>query len=314
VTGYDIDYSDEIAIYLNGNLLGYLSKGPDNGLNAGDSFNIPVSSQLTGENQIRFVQKTAGFTWGVTHLLVAEDTSGSVPLPDITLTLGVTDTEQYGYNYGSNQNEIELTVGFQGTTLDLVFSVTGYDIDYSDEIAVYLNDNPVGYLKKGPNNGLNAGDSFLIPVSDQLPGENRIKFVQKTPGFMWGVTNLLVAEDTLPPPDVTLTLGVMDTGQYGHNYGTNQNSTELTVGFQGTSVDLVFSVTGYDIDFIDELAVYLNDNLLGYLSKGPNNGLNSGDSFPIPASDQLTGENRIRFVLKTAGWTWGVTNLLVAEQ
>jgi hypothetical protein len=247
----------------------------------------------------------------VTDLLVAEDT---LPSPDITLTLGVMDTGQYGHNYGSNQNEIELTVSFQGTTVDLVFSVTGYDIDNSDEVAVYLNGNLLGYLSIGPNNGLNGGDSFPIPVSDQLLGENQIRFVQKTPGFMWGVTDLLVAEDTLPSPDITLTLGVMDTGQYGHNYGSNQNEIELTVSFQGTTVDLVFSVTGYDIDFIDELAVYLNDNLLGYLSIGPNNGLNSGDSFPITASGQLAGENRIRFVLKTAGWTWGVTNLLVAEQ
>jgi hypothetical protein len=53
--------------------------------------------------------------------------------------------------------------------------------------------------------------------------------------------------------------------------------------------------------------------LLGYLSKGPNNGLNAGDSFAIPAGAQNPGENRIKFVLKTSGWTWGVTNLLLAE-
>ena len=197
--------------------------------------------------------------------------------------------------------------------MDLFFSVTGYDIDYVDELAVYLNDNLLGYLSTGPNNGLNAVDSFPIPAAAQLPGENRIKFVQKTVGWTWGVTNLLVADYRLPRPDVTLTVGVMDPGEYGYKYGSNQHKTAFTAGFTGTSMDLVFSVTGYDIDYVDEIAVYLNDNLLGYLSKGPNNRLNAGDSFSIPAGAQIPGENRIKFVQKKAGWVWGVTHLLLAE-
>jgi len=168
---------------------------------------------------------------------------------------------------------------------------------------VYLNDNFLGYLSRGANNGLNGGDSFPIPASAQLSGENRIKFVQKTPGFTWGVTNLLVAQDTggLPPADVVLTVGVMDTGRYGYNYGTNQNQKEVIAAFTGTTMDLLLSVSGYDIDYADEVTVYLNDNFLGYLSRGANNGLNGGDSFPIPASAQLSGENRIKFVQKTPG-------------
>ena len=178
---------------------------------------------------------------------------------------------------------------------------------------MYLNDNLLGYLSRGPDKGLNAGDSFSIPAGAQIPGENRIKFVVKTAGWKWGVTNLLVSESSLPPPDVTLTVGVMDTGQYGYKYGSNQHKDELTAGFEGTTMDLVLSVSGYDIDYVDdEVAVYLNDNLLGYLSRGPNNGLNAGDSFPIPAADQIPGENRIRFAVKTSGWVWGVTNLMLA--
>jgi hypothetical protein len=312
VSGYDIDYvDDEVAVYLNDNLLGYLSRGPNNGLNGGDSFPIPASAQVAGENRIKFVVKTAGWVWGVTNLLLAEYV---VPPADITLTVGVMDSGEYGHNYGSSQHATELSAGFEGTTVDLYFFVTGYDIDYADEVAVYLNDDLLGYLSKGPDNGLNSGDMFPIPASAQLAGENRIKLAVKTAGWKWGVTDLLLSESSLPPPDVTLTLGVMDTGQYGYNYGGSQYADELVVGFEGTSMDLVFSVSGYDIDYVDdEVAVYLNDNLLGYLSRGPNNGLNGGDSFPIPASAQLAGENRIKFVVKTAGWVWGVTNLLLAQ-
>jgi subtilisin family serine protease len=105
--------------------------------------------------------------------------------------------------------------------------------------------------------------------------------------------------------EIPLTEGIMDSGKYG--------KTTFTAGFTGTSMDLLFSVTGYDIDYADEISVYLNDNLLGYLSKGPNNGLNAGDSFSIPAGDQIPGENRIKFVQKTTGWIWGVTNLVLSE-
>ena len=315
VTGYDIDYVDEIAVYLNDNLLGYLSKGPNNGLNAGDSFSIPAGAQNPGENRIKLVQKTAGWAWGVTNLLLADYAipPPDIPAPDISLTVGVIDNREFGYNYGSSQHETEFSVGFEGTTEDLFFSVTGYDIDYADEITVYLNDNLLGYLSKGANNGLNAGDSFAIPAGAQISGENRIKFVLKTEGWTWGVTNLLLADYRLPRPDVTLTVGVMEVGEYGYKYGSNQHKTTLTAGFTGTSMDLLFSVTGYDIDYVDEITVYLNDNLLGYLSKGPNNGFNAGDSFAIPAGAQISGENRIQFVQKTAGWAWGVTNLLLAE-
>jgi hypothetical protein len=142
------------------------------------------------------VQKTAGFTWGVTNLLLEQDTGGGTGPPEVALTLDVMDTGQYGYNYGSSLHQTELVATFTGTTLDLVFSLTGYDIDYVDEVAVYLNGVQLGYLSPGSNNGLNGGDSFSIPAVDQLSGENRIRFVQKTVGFTWGVTNLLLTEGT----------------------------------------------------------------------------------------------------------------------
>jgi hypothetical protein len=112
---------------------------------------------------------------------------------------------------------------------------------------------------------------------------------------------------------VALTVGVLDAGKYGHNYGSSLHKTELIVTFDGTTTDLVFSVTGYDIDWDDEIEVYLNFYLLGYLTKGPNNGLNTRDSFSIPVGTQFPGENQIRFVQKTPGWKWGVTNLMVAD-
>ena len=78
-------------------------------------------------------------------------------------------------------------------------------------------------------------------------------------------------------------------GQYGHGYGSDEHQFKLTAVFTGTEQGLVLSVTGYDIDLTDEVAVYLNDTAIGYLSPGSDNGFNEGDFFFIPAALQLTG-------------------------
>ena len=50
----------------------------------------------------------------------------------------------------------------------------------------------LGYLSNGPDNGLNAGDTFTITPGHQQPGANLIRFDQKVPGWTWGVTGLLL--------------------------------------------------------------------------------------------------------------------------
>ena len=68
--------------------------------------------------------------------------------------------------------------------------VTGYDIDYADEISVWLNGTQIGFLAKGPNNKLNAGDLFTLPPTLHEAGPNAIEFRQRTVGWKWGVTDL----------------------------------------------------------------------------------------------------------------------------
>jgi hypothetical protein len=213
--------------------------------------------------------------------------SGTIEIP---LIEDEVDTRKFGHNYGSNHHETELIATFEGGTSDLVLSVSGYDIDYADEVAVYLNGILLGYLRVGLDDALNGGDSFCIPVGDQVSGENRIRFVQKTAGWTWGVTNLLVTQITgggSCPPQIPLTVDVLDTGQYGHNYGSNHHEAELIATFEGGTMDLVLSVSGYDIDHADEVAVYLNGVLQGYLSVGLENELNGGNGFPIAVGSQL---------------------------
>ncbi|HSS63072.1 MAG TPA: putative Ig domain-containing protein [Gammaproteobacteria bacterium] len=481
VTGYDIDWGDEISVELNGAPIGYLSAGPDNALNAGDVFQITAGQQLSGRNELVFRQRVSGWTWGITGLLISTATtpltistsslpdgiegaavneqlqatgglqpyawsltSGTLPpglnlatdgvlsgtptaqgtfsftvevrdsqglvdsaalsmrvvgvngTIEVALTPGITDPGAYGYNYGSNAHETMLMVTWQGTGSDVSLHVTGYDIDWPDEIAVELNGTLIGYLSVGPNNGLNSGDVFLIQASSQLAGRNEVVFRQKVFGWTWGVTGLRIDDKpivTSPPLgdatvnnpyfvqldasggvgpyawslsagalpagmglasdgvlsgtptvqgdyaftveatdtrglsgsksfnlrvvglsgsiEVELIPGTPDPGKYGHNYGSSANQTTLVVIWQSTGSDVSLHVTGYDIDYADEISVELNGATIGYLSAGPNNNLNAGDVFSIPASSQIPGRNEIVFRQRVAGWTWGVTGLLL---
>ena len=317
VTGYDIDFADEVAVYLNDQLLGYLSTGANNGLNGGDALLLPQAQLNNGANRIEFRQRSDGFIWGVTGLLVSTSSAGVCLTLEVCLTVGQTDNGQYGNGYGSNQHRTSLFANFDSdASQDLVLSVTGYDIDFADEVAVYLNDQLLGYLSTGANNGLNGGDALLLPQAQLNNGANRIEFRQRSDGFIWGVTGLLVSTSSAGvclTLEVCLTVGQTDNGQYGNGYGSNQHRTSLFANFDSdASQDLVLSVTGYDIDFADEVAVYLNDQLLGYLSTGANNGLNGGDALLLPQAQLNNGANRIEFRQRSDGFIWGVTGLLVS--
>jgi len=135
----------------------------------------------------------------------------------------------------------------------------------------------------------------------------------KTIGWKWGVTNLgVLTTDTVQPPVIELVINTVDTGQYGHEYGTDEHLSSLFATFTGDGTSVYdLQVSGYDIDYADELAVYINGVFLDYLSTGPNLALNAGDVFSLAPSLLEAGENTIEFRVKTIGWKWGVTSIAV---
>ena len=125
-----------------------------------------------------------------------------------------------------------------------------------------------------------------------VAGQNTIEFRQREPGWKWGVTNLVVLSQPPPgtPPVVALTVDNVDNGLYGNKYGTDEHETLLAATFtsDGTST-YYLQVTGYDIDYADEIAVHLNGTPIGFLTKGPNNVLNAGDLFTLPPTLLVAG-------------------------
>ncbi len=197
VTGYDVDTSTEVSVSVNGNLLGYLPKGSsNNSLSSEAFFLIPAADQLSDINTIEFTQTgSSGWIWGVTNILLFQSTV------DLTLVPGIEETAQLGWKWGTNSNQDRVIATFQNTGTDATLSVDGYDIDIATEVSVSLNGDFVNFLPRGPNNQLNGGSTFTLPVADQLPGENTLEFKQAgSSGWRWGVTNILLSDSTSPPP------------------------------------------------------------------------------------------------------------------
>ena len=185
--GFDIDTRSEITVVLNGESIGNLSKGPNNGLNTPDTFTIPASVQQN-TNIVEFRQSNSGWLWGVTNVLLTANNPTN-PATDIQLVLNATETREFGWRWGSNQNRDTVTASFPQHSDDLTLSVTGYDIDTRSEIAVILNGNVIGHLSVGPNNVLNASNTFTITAGDQQP-MNLVEFQQSNSGWIWGITDI----------------------------------------------------------------------------------------------------------------------------
>ena len=63
--------------------------------------------------------------------------------------------------------------------------------------------------------------------------------------------------------------------------------------------------------FADELALYVNGVLMGYLNTTPDNASGLLEEWLILQSNQIAGTNRIEIHQKTGGWKWGVSNLAI---
>ncbi|MEP4196945.1 MAG: hypothetical protein ABJL99_15060 [Aliishimia sp.] len=322
LSGYDVDFNDEVEVLLNGASFGFLTSGPNNALED-QSFLIAQADMADGENTISFVQALdASFAWGVTNVKidipVPEVEEPALDIPVANLTLGVTDTGIYGQRFEDARDEDGLvSYTFDGTGDDLVLTFDGYDLDSDGEMEVYLNGELVGPVSAGTDNGLSA-KSIELAGEDLIVGENTVTFKQaNNVAYIWGVTNVkidtpVVEEVVTDTPVANLTLGVTDTGVYGQRFEDARDEDGLvSYTFDGTGDDLVLTFDGYDLDSDGEMELYLNGTLLAPVDAGTNNGLSSY-SYDLAAGDLIVGENTVTFKQSNnVAYIWGVTNVKI---
>ena len=304
---FDIDFSDEVEILHNGQSLGFLDAGTNNGETAYEFILVNDPTYTLFDETIQFRQaRDPNFAWGVTDLFLS---------PIIRLNEGMSDSGAFGNRFffaNNTSGEVDFVFANTGTSLHLSFD--GFDIDFDDEVEVFLNDTSLGFLDAGVDNGLQSY-GITLSAAQQQAGDNILTFSQaRDPNFAWGVTELLLTD--LQTTDVlTLSGDAVENGSFGNRFnGASNDSGSIIFSFENTGTAQRLAFDGFDIDFADEVQVLLNGDSLGFLDPGVNNGLQAYE-FAISAAEQQLGTNIVTFQqARDPGFAWGVTNLVIDAQ
>ncbi|MGH1541469.1 MAG: hypothetical protein ACRBHB_13665 [Arenicella sp.] len=165
----------------------------------GLSFMLNRNWLKSGENTIEMHRRNYRdpFTLGATNIRMDYN-------PPETLRIDQKDPRLYGHRVGTRKHLTGLRVEFASTKDDLEFSATGFDIDSSTEIALFLNYKLIGYLTRGSSSRYNAGDVFRLEKEDFVSsGINTLEFVQTSSSDRenWGVVNMELTG--VKPPAIT---------------------------------------------------------------------------------------------------------------
>jgi len=116
-------------------------------------------------------------------------------------------------------------------------------------------------------------------------------------------------EEEMEEELVSLTLGTIDSNQYGRNYGRDGNESVLDVSFTPiVGRDHELSWRAFDIE-LDEMEVFLNGTQIRTVPTTPPNSLGEVQVFIIPAANVVSGVNTLSFRVTDGNETWGVTRL-----
>lgn len=148
-------------------------------------------------NRLYFALYVSAFQIGLVGPAIGE---GVLPgAKEVMLTVGVRDNSQYIFGWGAGVYQDGLVARFESNNKDILLSITGFDIDGSDEVSVTLNGQNIGALSVGPDDGLNAGNSFLLAADKQIYGINELHISSGAPNRIWGVSSLLLSNRNSPP-------------------------------------------------------------------------------------------------------------------
>jgi hypothetical protein len=149
-----------------------------------------------------------------------------------------------------------------------------------------------------------TSSSYTLTTDDV--GENisvRVSFTDQG-GTLETVSSTATADVGNAETDIALTIGTQSSAKLGNKWGSLTDADGLvTASFDvtDTSKDLTLSLTGYDIDYGDEISLKLNGKSIGYLSAGRDNGTSS-HSVTLSSSDLQSGTNTIEFVQSIPAW------------
>ncbi len=166
------------------------------------TFIINRNRFASGVNTIRIEPDNSSSTWGLKDI-------GIKLIPAIPITVGVRDTNRYGYSEPPNRfTGARFTFDLTNLDNDHKVVMTGWDIDTPTETEAFLNGTSLGFIATTESNSFGEPNSFLLPKSFLSVGTNLIELQQAKPvsnwaGFeneKWAVKDILVE---ITSPDLT---------------------------------------------------------------------------------------------------------------
>lgn len=217
---------------------------------------------------------------------------------EVALEFGVTDTNQYGRNYGRDNNIDRLNVTFTPIAgRNHVLFWQPYDIQFR-EMDVYLNDQKIRTVPSTLSNQLGSIDRLTVLEADLINGENILSFRLSGGNEKWGITNLRVETEAEVVEGEPASIVLLDAPN------------EVSFGIPSRSRDFNFSFTsrgpGYRETILISFDIRLlqgNVNGLNILLNGQNikrisNLRGTGDAIPqsitLDKSQLQSGDNLLR--------------------
>ena len=245
VRGYDVDNRTEIGVYINGQFLGYLPVGPNNGLSLPSLFWLPQNQLVAQNNLVEFRQESgAGYKWGVEGIGVLSANTALGNLGD-----ALASVHQHGFQVYGPQDQL--------------LSVSGFDAE-ADEIGIRVNGVDVGSLPQGPNDAFDR--RYRLYTNGALTFWNRVDATNS-----WGMQL-----DAMLPMDTVL-------GRTGPTAIADPVEINDVVYLLPLTKAKTLEVRHYDIDLSDEVDVRINGVVISRAKRTPNNSLGAVESYPLPA-------------------------------
>jgi len=268
------------------------------------------------------------------------------PQDDATTDLNIVDNDQYGpffddsdaqpYSLVLDFNSLPQTTrlaGLQGQTVlragtsvlssrrDIEFKFTtvfrGGNLN-TNTFRLMLNGRRLQFTPGSFGDSTPRQRTIIINRNLLNEGANQLSLVPSS-NAEWGLTDISVRF----LPSVPLTVGETNTTRFGYEENPSR-FTGLRANFEisgSANSDFILSATGYDIDRIDETAVFVNGNFIGNLNVGPSSAFSTPNRFTLGSEILRTGTNFIEFVQREPQdgvWEgfedekWAITNLNVS--
>jgi len=307
---WDVDYGNEIQILVNGVSVAYASTTPNEAWSETRSVVLPDADVLdTGTNVLTFrntYNPPNTYLWGVRDVGIHTECSDCIPLPA---------DAAYGRIRGGDQTHVnEVNYSFEGTPGDVTIAYQVWDMDYSNEVLILVNGYPVANTAVTPNETWSGTRYVTLPdskVFDNRPNVLTFDNTYNPPKtFLWGVRNVSVytgCADCIPLPD---------SGAYGRILGGDQTHVnEVKYSFEGTPGDVTIAYQVWDMDYANEVQIFINGTSVGYAGTTPNETWSETRYVVLPDSLVLdSGTNVLTFdntYNPPKTYLWGVRNVAI---